>query len=235
MNLIHFVASTPMEVSKSISLLEQIKCSSNEEILFSLTVKMKLLKSILSSEEMDRFQEMFQHVAPANQQMVEQILLGAKVVDFWRFMMPRKPFPNILQQLISSSKDTINVKHCKCVFGPFEARIPFYQHSQNVIPSAKCLFNCPCKKIQEVTPFDDYCEKKQITFISILILDINYNDQILCGAHNMIPKIQCIVLLEKMEIEGRLLYSVLNDKIQAGYNEKAIYYLSVLPSFRFFT
>lgn len=235
MNLIHFVASTPMEVSKSISLLEQIKCSSNEEILFSLTVKMKLLKSILSPGEMDQFQEMFHQVAPANQQMVEQILLGAKVVDFWRFMMPRKPFPNILQQLISSSKDTINVKHCKCVFGPFEARIPFYQHSQNVIPSAKCLFNCPCKKIQEVTPFDDYCEKKQITSIKMLVLDTNYNDQILCGAHNMIPKIQCIVLLEKMEIEGRLLYSVLNDKIQAGYNEKAIYYLSVLPSFCFFT
>lgn len=235
MNLIHFVASTPMDVSKSISLLEQIKCSSNEEILFSLTVKMKLLKSILSPGEMDQFQEMFHQVAPANQQMVEQILLGAKVVDFWRFMMPRKPFPNILQQLISSSKDTINVKHCKCVFGPFEARIPFYQHSQNVIPSAKCLFNCPCKKIQEVTPFDDYCKKNQITSIKMLVLDTNYNDQILCGAHNMIPKIQCIVLLEKMEIEGRLLYSVLKDKIQAGYNEKAIYYLSVLPSFRFFT
>jgi len=231
MDLIQFVGSAQLDVSKSVSLLEQIKCSTPEEILFSLTVKMKVTRSLLSETEMEKFQEVFPKVLPVIRQNVEQILLAAKV-DFWRFSLSTQTIPPCLKSMISESKHVFNVRHSPTLFGPFKSKVSFYQHSQNVVPSSRCTENCSCKQTQLLIPFDHHCEEKQIQSIEILVLNTEYNDQFLCGAQKMIPNIQCIVLPELIQFKDRLLFHVTQDSIQPGIGDKAIYYLSVLPSFR---
>jgi hypothetical protein len=220
MNLIQFVASGGFDQAKAVSLLEQIKCSTTEEILYSLAVKMKLVKSILSQREMDLFQEMFCKAPTLFQVELERILVGAQV-DFWRFTVPNKPFPDQLKTILSESKNVVNVRYLKPLFGPFQTKVLFYQHSQNVVPSPRCTENCTCKQTQHLIPFDQYCEEKDIQSIEILVLNTEYNDQFLCGAQKMIPRIQCIVTTDLIEIKDRILIPLQE------------FYLSVLPSFQF--